>query len=73
MSQELEEQEMRSRYKYTMDVCRVWDGKFSNKEGSNNLEYFNKYKNKQNYRIVIRQGKKILYDERRNGECGRGA
>ena len=37
------------------------------KDGSNNLEYFNKYKNKENYRIKIFQKVnnrwKIIYSE----------
>lgn len=58
-------------YKYRMEVYRLWDGQLSHKSGSNSLEYFDKFKNKRNFRIVIKQGKEILYDERRNGECGR--
>lgn len=59
------------RYKYTMEAYRLWDGQLSHKSGSNSLDYFNRFKNKRNFRIVIKHGKEILYDERRNGECGK--
>lgn len=29
-----------------------------------NLAWFDKFKNKQNYRIVITKGKEVIYDER---------
>ena len=53
-----------SGYKYTMYAYNNWNGAFHRKEGSNNLAYFDKYKNKENYRIVIKEGRKIIYDER---------
>lgn len=49
---------------YKMTVYSVWDGKLFRTERSNNLAYFDKYKGKQNYRIVITKGKEIIYDER---------
>lgn len=33
------------------------------REYSNNLEYFDKYKNKENFRIVIKEGNKVIYSE----------
>lgn len=30
---------------------------------SNNIEYFDRYKGKENYRIVITKGKKVIYSE----------
>ena len=52
------------RYKYTMYVYNNWNGAFHLKEDSNNLEHFDKYKHKENYRIVIKEGRKVIYDER---------
>lgn len=51
-------------YTYTMFAFKEWDGELLRKEGSNNLVAFDKYRNKENYRIVIKHGKKIIYDER---------
>lgn len=53
-----------AKYIYTMWVYKVWDGELLRKSGSNNLAYFDKYKGSNNYRIVIKQGNKIIYDER---------
>lgn len=53
-----------ARYKYMMYVYKNWDGKLLMKVGSNNLAYFDKNKHKSNYSIVIKEGKKIVYDER---------
>lgn len=39
--------------KYKMIVKRKWDNKYNNQQYSNNLEYFEKYKNKSNYNISI--------------------
>ena len=33
------------------------------KERSNNIDYFNRYKNRQNFRIVIKDRNKIVYSE----------
>lgn len=52
------------KYKYLMYVYNNWNGAFHRKVGSNNLEYFDKYKHKENYRIVIKEGRKVIYDER---------
>lgn len=49
---------------YKMTVYKVWDGKMLRTEKSNNLEYFNRYKHKINYRIAITKGNKVIYDER---------
>lgn len=54
-----------AKYIYTMWVYKVWDGELFYKDGSNNLAYFDKHKGSNNYRIVIKQGNKIIYDERR--------
>lgn len=51
-------------YKYVMYAYKNWDGELLRKEGSNSLEYFDRYKGKENYQIVIKEGKKIIYDER---------
>lgn len=50
-------------YKYTMLVYKRWDGEFLRKEGSNNLKYFDKYKGKENFKIIIKEGRKIIYQE----------
>lgn len=54
------------KYKYIMYVYKTWDGELLRKDGSNSLSYFDKYKNKDNYRIIIKEGKDIVYDERGN-------
>lgn len=51
-------------YKYTMYVYKEWDGEFLRREGSNNLAYFDKYKGKENYKIIIKKGRKTIYSER---------
>ena len=56
-----------ARYKYMMYVYKNWDRELLMKVGSNNLEYFNKNKHKDNYSIVIKEGRKIVYDERDRG------
>ena len=54
-------------YQYKMECYRTEDNTLFIKDGSNNLEYFNKYKNKENYRIKIFQKVnnrwKIIYSE----------
>lgn len=42
-------------YKYKMESYRAEDNTLFMKENSNNVEYFNKYKNKENYKIEIFQ------------------
>ena len=49
---------------YKMTVYRAWDGKMFRVERARNLAYFDKYKGKTNYRIVITKGKEVIYDER---------
>ena len=48
---------------YKMTVYKAWDGKMLRIERANNLAYFDRYKGKQNYRIVITKGKEIVYSE----------
>lgn len=48
---------------YKMTVYDA-DGKMFRIERANNVEYFDRYKGKRNYRIVITEGKKIIYSER---------
>lgn len=54
-------------YKYKMEVYKTKDNTLFIKDGSNNLEYFNKYKNKTNYKIKIFQKVnnrwKVIYSE----------
>lgn len=47
---------------YKMTVYTA-EGKMFRIERSRNLAYFDRYKNKQNYRIVITSGKKLIYSE----------
>lgn len=49
--------------KYMMISYRTWDRQEHMREGSNNFDYYKKYMNKENYRIVIKEGRKIIYDE----------
>ena len=49
--------------KYTMIAYKAWDGEVLRTERSNNLAYFDRYKNKQNFRIVIKEGCKVIYSE----------
>lgn len=48
---------------YKMTVYKAWDGKMFRIERANNLAYFDRYKHKQNYRIVITKGKEVIYSE----------
>lgn len=48
---------------YKMTVYKAWDGKMLRIERARNLAYFDRYKGKQNYRIVITEGKKVIYTE----------
>ena len=54
-------------YKYKMESYKTEDNTLFIKDGSNNLEYFNKYKNKTNYKIKIFQKVnnrwKMIYSE----------
>lgn len=53
------------KYEYSMYAYKKWDGKLLRKEGSNSLPYFDRYKGKENYEIVITDKKgNIIYDER---------
>ena len=58
----LEEREM-----YIMEVYRTEDKKLFRTEKSNNLEYFDRYKNRSNYKIKIFQKVKnrweLIYSE----------
>ena len=47
---------------YKMTVYDA-DGKMFRIERANNLEWFDRYKGKRNYRIVITKGKEIIYSE----------
>lgn len=47
---------------YKMTVYTA-DGKLFRTEKSNSLVYFDRYKNKKNYRIVITLGRKLIYSE----------
>lgn len=49
---------------YKMTVYKAWDGKMFRVERARSLAYFDKYKSKTNYRIVITKGKEVIYDER---------
>lgn len=48
---------------YKMTVYKAWDGEILRTEKSNNLQYFDRYKGKENFRIVITKGKEIIYSE----------
>ncbi len=48
---------------YKMTVYKAWDGKMLRIERANNLAYFDRYKGKQNYRIVITKDKQVVYSE----------
>ena len=55
-------------YKYKMEVYKTWDEKgLVTTQKSNNISYFDKYKNKNNYRIKIFQKVKnrwkLVYSE----------
>lgn len=47
---------------YKMTVYDA-DGKMFRIERAKNLEWFDRYKGKRNYRIVITKGKEIIYSE----------
>lgn len=49
---------------YKMTVYKAWDGKVLRVERAKNLEWFDRYKGKTNFRIVITKGNKVIYDER---------
>lgn len=48
---------------YKMTVYKAWDGKMLLIRRANNLEYFDRFKGRQNYRIVITKGKTVIYSE----------
>ena len=48
---------------YKMTVYDA-DGKMFRIERAKRLEWFDRYKGKQNYRVVITKGKEVIYDER---------
>lgn len=48
---------------YKMTVYTA-EGKMFRVERAKNLAYFDRYKGKRNYRIVITEGKKLIYSER---------
>lgn len=50
-------------YSYKYDPEFGLDDSHYMKERSNRLEYFDKYKNKENFRIVIKEGSKVVYSE----------
>ena len=54
-------------YKYKMEVYKTENGEIFRTENSNNLEYFNRYKNRSNYKIKIFQNEKnewnLIYTE----------
>ena len=57
---------MRLRYKmvvYRYDPEFGLDHNVFRTEGSNNLSYFDKFKNKENFRIIIKEGSEIIYSE----------
>ena len=47
---------------YKMTVYDA-DGKMFRIERAKNLEWFDRYKGKRNYRIVITKGKEVIYSE----------
>ena len=47
---------------YKMTVYDA-DGKVFRTEHSNNLVYFDRYKGKRNYKIIITRGKEVIYSE----------
>ena len=49
--------------KYKLISYRTWDGEKHLTIRSNNIEYFDKYLRKENYRSVIYRGKKVIYSE----------
>lgn len=51
------------RLKYIMISYRVWDKQEHIRVQSNSLKAYEKYMNKENYRIVIKEGRKVIYDE----------
>lgn len=51
------------RAKYKLVSYRTWDGEKHIEIWSNDIRYFDRYLNKNNYRSVIYEGKKKIFSE----------
>lgn len=50
-------------YSYVYDFEFGLNDSHYMKQRSNSLEYFDRYKNRENFRIVIKDGNKVIYSE----------